>query len=401
MQTKIILISDNSDFFEYIAPKLKLRNSDEVFRFKFSDLPEKIHLLSSSLLIINSVNNNEQTLQLLDIINDVPCIIFGYNNDEDFVLETYKKGACAFITLAASEEEIDAKLIPALKLISSFEKTNLYREMLVNNKLITKNNEVFLDFTNLLDAAVKNINKSAATSTLVAISPDDKSKNIIQPNQLETVILNNIRKNDILMNYAYNKYFLLLNNTTKEKAISVWHDIKSKLPDGIFAGFTLIGNKSRQQVVNEVLNNLHKNISANKSVVNAVNPGNINNFKSFRKDFNKKIMHIVSPVFYQIQQSYCNKYPEIKIEQGIGEGYGILNLKTECLTACFRITSPGFSTVNIDISYENSDNNDIKPFKPEQKHISLEPEELEAGLLTDLLEEFIKEFIQVFDKEKR
>ena len=142
MQSKIILISDDTDFFEYIVSKLKLRKSDELFRFAFSDLPDKLHLLSSSLLIINSEGHQEQTLQLLDFINDIPTVVFGYNNDDEFVFETYKKGAFLFLTLAASDEEIEAKLIPALKLVTTYEKTALYRDMLVNNKLITKNNEV-------------------------------------------------------------------------------------------------------------------------------------------------------------------------------------------------------------------------------------------------------------------
>ena len=95
MQNKIVLISDDSDFFDYIIPKLSLRKSDEVFRFGFYELPDKVHLLKSSLLIINSENHYEQTLELLDIVNDVPIIVFSYNDDEKFKIEAYKKGMYA------------------------------------------------------------------------------------------------------------------------------------------------------------------------------------------------------------------------------------------------------------------------------------------------------------------
>ncbi len=392
MQSKIILISDDSDFFEYIVSKLKLRKSDELFRFAFSDLPDKLHLLSSSLLIINSEGHQEQTLQLLDFINDIPTVVFGYNNDDEFVFETYKKGAFLFLTLAASDEEIEAKLIPALKLVTTYEKTALYRDMLVNNKLITKNNEVFLDFTNLLESEIKKIKKNASVATLIAISPDEKSKFTVQPNQLETVILNNIRKNDILMSYSFNKYFLLLNNTNKDKAGIIWENIKSKLPDGVYAGFASVGNKSRQQLVNEVLNNLHRKMSSDLSFIDAEGKRNSNNFKSYRKEFDKKIQQIVSPVFYHIQQTYSNKLFGITIEQGSGDGYGILYLKSEKYIATLKITNPGLSSVNIDISYNNTDNSNENLLNLTNKRISLEPEELESGLLNDLIEQFISEF---------
>ena len=35
MQSRIVLISDDVDFFEYISPKLNLRKSDELFKFGF------------------------------------------------------------------------------------------------------------------------------------------------------------------------------------------------------------------------------------------------------------------------------------------------------------------------------------------------------------------------------
>ena len=396
MQSKIVLISDDSDFFEYIIPKLKLRNSDELFSFKFSELPDKIHLLKSSLLIINSERNQEQTLELLEIANDVPVIVFGYNDDDNFKIEAYKKGMYGYFTLSSSDEEIEAKLIPALRMVSSFEKIALYREILVKNNLITGNNEVFLDFTNMLEREISEIKKNSSVATLLAIAPDEKSKYLIQPNKLETVILNKVRKNDILMNYSHNKYFLLLKNANLEKSKTIWEKIKTALPEGVYAGFSPIrSNKSRQQIVSEVLNSLHTSMSADSSFIKSDDKSVNNNFKFFRQEFNKKITQIVSPVFYHIQQTYNNKLFGMKIEQGLGDGYGVLYIKSDACNAVFRISSPGFSTINIDISYEKNDdiiNENEHVFNLEPKRITIEPEDLEPGLLQDLIEEFIREF---------
>ena len=50
------------------------------------------------------------------------------------------------------------------------------------------------------------------------------------------------------------------------------------------------------------------------------------------------------------------------------------------------MTSPGFSKINIDITFSSS------PENIDAKRISLNPDELEAGVLEDLLEQFIAEF---------
>lgn len=392
MHGKIVLISDDADFFEYIVPKLSLRNSDELYRYKFKEIPDKLHLFESSLLIVNSENRQEQTLDLLDVVNSIPVIVFAYNEDDDFKVNAYKKGMFAYFTLSTPDDVIEAQLIPALHFVSSIEKNTMYRDMLVKNNLITKNNEVFLDFADVLDRELEKIHNSSSAASLVAISPDDKSKFLITSNAIETIILNNVRKNDVLMNYAANKYFLLLYNADLAKAEKIWQKLREKLPQGIFAGISYVGNKTRQQVVNEALNNLHTSINSEETSTPTCNIYSGNNFKFFRQEFHKKVEQIVAPVFYQVQQSYNDKLFGMKIEQGQGEGYGVLYIKSRHAKGSFRITSPGFSTINIDITYEGiTFDKDGSPIV-DSKRITLEPEELEAGLLQDLLEQFILEF---------
>ena len=43
MANRIVLVSDDSDFFEYMRPKLELRKSDELFTFSFDDIPEDVY----------------------------------------------------------------------------------------------------------------------------------------------------------------------------------------------------------------------------------------------------------------------------------------------------------------------------------------------------------------------
>ena len=386
MANKIVLISDDLDFFDYITSKLELRKSDELFTFAFDAIPEKIHLLETSLLIVNSENAKEKTLDLLSLFKETPVIVSAFNDDDIFRRKCYRAGVFDFITLLTPDAEFRARMIPALSVSTLLEKNKQYKEILVKNKIITADNEVFIDYNYILDKELLDINDGKKKGVFVAISPNENSKFLLKQSLLESVILDNIRRNDILMNFAINKYFLLLFDI----------DIKSAKK---FAGFCTISNQKRQQLINEALNKLHEAINLDKDFVDKSNPVNnfysvqgsntpFSNFKMFKQEFGKKIEQVIVPVFYQIQQKYADKFSGIKFEHGSGEGYGSFYIKGNHSISSFRITSPGFSKINIDITCQKGSAN------VDAKRITLEPEELEAGLLEDLLEQFILEYKQ-------
>lgn len=385
MQGRIVLVTNDSDFFEFISPRLKLRKSDELFRFKFDELPEKLHLLKSSVLIINSESSKVQTLELLKILKENPTLVFSFNEDDDFRIACLKYGALSFFTPMNTDVEIDAFLSSALNIASILTKNILYREILENQKLISPNNEILLNYSSIIESELDKINKTSTPAVLAAIAPNDKTKFLIQPNQIETVILNNIRKNDILMSYATNKYFLLLFDTDVEGAQKIWGKIQKQLPQKVYAGFAKAFCKNRQQLINEALNKLHEAINFEKvSDTMDKNLSLDNNFKLLRQNFNKKFEQIIYPAFYHIKQKYSDKLYGVIIELENGDGFGILRIKNQRDLAMFKISSPGFSKINIDINFYSGEN--------DSRRISLEPDELEAGLLEDLLEQFIIEF---------
>lgn len=396
MQSHIVLISNDNDFFEYILQKLSLRVSDEVFRFSFSDLTDKFHLLNDALMIVNAQNNLSETLELLGIYNHTPIIVFTYTLDNQFKINALKNGAFGYVTFDTTDEEFDAVITSALNYISSLEKNNTYREILVKNNIICKNNEVYIDYNSILDIELDKIKANSQRAVLVAIAPNEKTKFLLKANQIETIIINNIRENDILMNYAPNKYFLLLHNTDINSAKEIWNKIRSKINENIYAGFASTGLKNRQQLINEALNKLHEEINRNLIDMSENSSSGIltANFKLYRHDFKKKVEKIVTPAFYHIQQKYANKLYGTSIKVGFGDGYANITINSKHQEGLLKITSPGFSKINIDISLTDS-----KSKFPKTKRIMLEPEELEEGLLEDLLEQFITEFRNEEDNE--
>ena len=387
MQGRLILVSDDSDFFEYIESKLILRSCDELYKIKFKDFHEHISLIKTAVLLINSENKKNETLELLKIASGIPSIVFAYNQEESFTTTVFQSGAITFITPVTPDEEIQAIISSAFNITSLIKKNLMYRNILVKKNLIKPDNEIYLDYNEILEQELEKIQKETTTSVLVAISPDDKNKYLIKPEQIETIILNNIRQNDLLMNYAANKYFLLLYNIDIDNAQRVWTKISTQFPVKIYAGFAQIFSKTRQQLVNEALNKLHESINYNKAYTNLKTENSKNkNFKLFRQELNKKLEQITIPVFYHIKQKYSEKLFGIVLKQENGNGYCSLELSGYNSSALFKLTTPGFSNINIDITYNMTANH------KDARRIILTPEEFESGLLEDLLEQFIIEF---------
>lgn len=385
MQGRIVLVTNDSDFYEFITPKLKLRKSDELFKFKFDEIPEKLHLLKTSVIIIDSECSKNQTLELLKMLKNNPALVFAFNEDNDFKINCLKNGALYFFTPINDTKEIETLLASALNITSILTKNYQYREILEKQNLISANNEILLDYSSVIENELDKINKTSTPAVLAAIAPNDKTKFIIKPNQIETIILNNIRKNDILMNYATNKYFLLLFDTDLKGAQKIWNKIQQQMPHKIYAGFAKAFCKNRQQIINEALNKLHEAINYEKfSETMESQLLQEKNFKLLRQNFNKKFEQVILPSFYHIKQKYNDKLYGVVIEIENGEGFGIIRIKNKQELAVFKITCPGFSKINIDINFF-SKKNDVR-------RISLDPDELDIGLLESLLEQFMLEF---------
>ena len=146
-------------------------------------------------------------------------------------------------------------------------------------------------------------------------------------------------------------------------------------------------------MINEALNRLHTAInndlglySETKNTSKNLPFDNKMNFKEYKQEYFKNFEKIVSPVFYQISQKYSDRLMNVKIEHFVSDGMANFTIIGNVFTSKLIITSPGLSKINIDIILEN------KVKIVDSKRISIEQNELEQGLLDDLLEQFILEY---------
>ena len=390
MSSQIVLISDDSDFFDFIKLKLELRKSDELYTLSFDEVPDKIDFLQASVLIVNSENRNQKTIDLLKIFNYMtPIIVTAYNDDETFKKKCYRAGTFDFIPLLTSDSEFRARMLPALNLISILKKNNYYRKLLVKSKILSKNNEVYVKYEETIDSILAELKETPIQTVFAAISANEKDKYLLNPNSIETFLVNNIRKNDILMKFAHNKYYLMMYNTDLISAEKHWNKIIQKFNGKLYAGFVKVTNQNRQQLISNALFKLNEAFNSEiidtESEKTLSDTSTLKNFKLYRKEREQHYNKMITPVFYRLQQKYMNRLVGVKIEQDFDKNKGSFNIIGKHFKANFNISSPGFSKVNIDIIIKKDNE------EPDSKRFSFYSEEFDENLLEDLLEQFISE----------
>jgi hypothetical protein len=87
----------------------------------------------------------------------------------------------------------------------------------------------------------------------MAIAPNERNKFFLKQELLELVLANNVRKNDIIMNFAPNKYYLLLFDIDKKSAEKLWTKIREQIPEKIYAGIVEIFNQGRRHIIDAIV----------------------------------------------------------------------------------------------------------------------------------------------------
>ena len=251
MTYKVVLVSNDNNFFEYFKEKLFLRKSDELFTFKFEELNKKVNYLSDAILIFDSENNKQLTLNFLKKSFNIPTIITVFNEDLDFKNECYKLGAFDFISIAMSDEELKYRLKPVFKFSGLIKTNKKYVDLLVENDVMSDTNGVFKQANKVIDKELEKIKLRKQKAVFLAISTEEKNKFLVKQHQLETIILNSIRQDDVLISYAPNKYYLFLYNADLDIALKIIENLNKNLSQRIYAGISVVYNQVRQQLISE------------------------------------------------------------------------------------------------------------------------------------------------------
>jgi PleD family two-component response regulator len=145
---------------------------------------------------------------------EAPIFIFTSNLKTNFADQALKAGATGFLNEPIDPDELGRVMIQALR---TKEREKLTRSMGTQLKSPQSGSQSLTDRVSIQDVAIKEIAKAKKTATaltLLMVTPDESlSKENIQ--ELEKLLHNNIRKNDLVVPQTRGKFILVLPKTSQ------------------------------------------------------------------------------------------------------------------------------------------------------------------------------------------
>lgn len=409
-ENNIILITDDNNTAQILESKLGLlRGVDNVLISSYEDALENIKNGLRGMILLDGGDDKEKCLNLLKEIKrdidtkNIPVLLIVRDYNPDFVVNAYDENISDYITAKADDTEFLIRTIWCLRkkiLVDTIEKQyNLLQGLGVVDKESGFYTNEYCE--KILNNEFENLRKLNSDGILMLVSASEESKTTLSPTLLAKVVKNSTRNSDVIVHGSANRIYILLKKTPMDGAFCVLDKIKQELikDHTINASASPVGEKSFNELKEELLNALIESVSSKQDLVIAGEKqeqpeaedwlGKVNvaqkNFKLFKQSFMKKLDKVITPVFFQMQKLYEDKLFKTQIEQYSNETQSSFILKKEDKTSELKITYPGFSKINIDITHQGLDS-------PENNRISLDLTELDDARLTKILEDFIFEF---------
>lgn len=409
VESNIILITNDENVAQVLEPKLVLlREIDNILPATYSEAVEKVKSVCPEVILIYCSKEKEECLKLIKEIKSVEeikgisilLILEEYN--QDFILSAFDENITDYLNINADDAEILIRTIWCIKKSSLVNTIKKQKSLLEDLSVIDKNTGFYNNehCDKIFENELKNLQKHDFEGILMLVSASEESKIKLNPLHLAKSIKNSTRESDVIVHANANRFYVLLTETNLKGAFCVWDKIKRNVGEAytLNAGISVIGEKSFEIIKSELLNALVESNSTKRDLVIVSDEDKnssedwldkINttqrNFKLFKQAFNKKLEKVITPVFFQVQKLYEEKLFEIQIEQYSNSALSSFVLKKDEQMSELKITYPGFSKINIDIIHQGLDS-------PENKRISLDLTELDESRLTQILEDFIKEF---------
>lgn len=408
-ESNIILITNESTISQILKPKLVLlRDIDNITTACYKEAIAAIKANIPDSIIIYCNQEFDECLNLIKKINadeltkDITILLTLKSYNQDFILSAYDENISDFFMENADDAEILMRTIWGLKKNSLRKTVNKQHCLLEKLEVINSEtdfyNEKFSD--TVFDTEISYLTEKNIQTAILYIATTPKGDEKLSILQIANTIKKNTRTSDIVAHAKGKNLFILLPKTNITGALCVWDKIKnSMLEENLLrASVCEISNTKACDLKSKLINLLSdENFASNDIIVSEPKEengsedwvekikANQKNFKLFKQAFTKKLDKVIAPVFFQMQKLYEEQLFKTKIEQYSNSTQSSFILKRLSKESELKITYPGFSKINIDISHKGLDS-------PENSRISLDLTELDEGKLTSILEKFIIDF---------
>lgn len=397
--SNILLVTNEESITEDFPNKLVLlRETDDLSYCDYNDAPDIVFSDKPDIVIVHEHKEKDKTINLIKYIKtQIDSVLLLVNNyDRDFILSAYDEGIDDYFTVSSDESEISIRTVNCIKKDNLKKTINRYSNYLKKYEILDCNDNYINSKVseNVLDIELQA--KDYGNGVLLLIEPDEEGKASYSSEKITSAINKSIRNSDIVAHSSGIKMFIMISDGGVVAAVKILDKIKLELNNeiSIKAGICEIDSNKFDIIEKHAQCALSESLASGQDfTIYTNNPPEENwleepkekNYKLFKNAFNKKLEKVITPVFYRLQKSWEEKLFNTKIEQYTSDTQSVFRLINPNQKSLLKIVYPGFAKVIVYITHEGLNS-------PENKEISLSLNEINNKGITQIIEEFIREF---------
>ena len=409
----VLLVTNKEDVVNTLSKNLVLlRASDAVQTCTYEDAPDVVYDKRPDIVIVHENEERSKTINIIKylkekrIFDNTNIILLVDSYDRDFILSAYDEGIDDYFTINSDPSEMLIRVINCIKKSEQNKSVKNLKYYLSSYGIISGQSGFYSAKFAQEIFELELINSNFTDGVFMIVTPDEEGKKVFSENKMTHAITESVRSCDVIAEASGSKYYLLL-NTDVNGALVILNKIKSLLPENLTvkAGIAEICSRKFTEVEKHAVCALNEAFLNNTDYIVYLNHENVTenwfadeqneekSYKFFKGVFNKKLEKVIAPVFYRLQKIYEDRFVNTKIEQFTDEKQSVFRLITSRNESRLKIVYPGFSKVIVYIVHSGLDS-------PENREITLPINMITQKEISDIVEDFIKEFVLYTSKEK-
>lgn len=409
----VLLVTNKEDVVNTLSKNLVLlRASDAVQTCTYEDAPDVVYDKRPDIVIVHENEERSKTINIIKylkekrIFDNTNIILLIDCYDRDFILSAYDEGIDDYFTINSDPSEMLIRVINCIKKSEQNKSVKNLKYYLSSYGIISGQSGFYSAKFAQEIFELELINSNFTDGVFMIVTPDEEGKKVFSENKMTHAITESVRSCDVIAEASGSKYYMLL-NTDVNGALVILNKIKSLLPENLTvkAGIAEICSRKFTEVEKHAVCALNEAFLNNTDYIVYLNHENVTenwfadeqneekSYKFFKGVFNKKLEKVIAPVFYRLQKIYEDRFVNTKIEQFTDEKQSVFRLITSRNESRLKIVYPGFSKVIVYIVHSGLDS-------PENREITLPINMITQKEISDIVEDFIKEFVLYTSKEK-
>ena len=405
----ILIISNEQEKSNNIKSKIKLlRGYDSVRIVSYVEAISVLNTTMPTMIIVYCEPQNPLTIikeiRTIGYLDKVPILYIEDSFDEEKLMTAFDYGIDDFFYLDNADSIMLMRILLLLQKKTLYKKIEVEREILVSTNIIDKNLDIYTKEKAPIVLKTffrKSIEENCKNAIFMYIRMMPKEGSRFDINKISQKIRSMLRADDVMTYGKSSGFYLVVYDAGRSGSEAVYAKIKAAFASeyDVFGCATVI-NRSFEEIENIIYNEMKVQIDKNSefkyltdidfkemSIDTKIQDEKQVQFKDFKKEFLKSFEPIVAPVFYAVQSTNIDKFPDAEIKYYINENESKFYINGKGKTAELTITYPTYMNIIVDIRhYDDAGNTYVR------RH-TIDFEDFSEDKITQLLNNMITKFL--------